>query len=295
MRLAFIGTVEFSKRALELLLDCDAVDVVGVVTLGESDFHSDFADLRPLAETRSIPCLLADQNDPSALAEWLGERAPEIVYCFGWSRLLPSQVLRVAPRGVVGFHPAALPQNRGRHPIIWALALGLDRTASTFFYMDEGADSGDILSQQAIIIEPEDDAGSLYQKVTATALDQIPRFTREIAEGGGIRVPQAHEAASYWRKRDARDGMIDWRMSMQAIDNLVRALARPYDGATTEFEGRQFRVWKVRPAGIGQPNDEPGKVLDADDGVLVVKCADGALLLTDHEIDQLPSVGQYLR
>ena len=63
------------------------------------------------------------------------------------------------------FSPGLTPQNRGRHPIIWTLALGLCETGSTFFFMDEGADSGDILSQKKITILPEDNAGSLYQKL----------------------------------------------------------------------------------------------------------------------------------
>jgi methionyl-tRNA formyltransferase len=78
--------------------------------------------------------------------------------------------------GVVGFHPAALPENRGRHPLIWALVLGLEETASTFFFMDEGADSGDLLSQRRISIEPADDAGSLYARITEVAMCQIREF-----------------------------------------------------------------------------------------------------------------------
>ena len=83
------------------------------------------------------------------------------------------KILSKSPIGVIGFHPAALPANRGRHPIIWSLALGLKSTASTFFFMDKNVDSGDILSQASIKISDSDDARSLYDKVTKTALSQI--------------------------------------------------------------------------------------------------------------------------
>ena len=72
----------------------------------------------------------------------------------GWSRIIGKELLAVPPKGIVGYHPAALPANRGRHPIIWALALGLKETASTFFFMDNGADSGPIISQKSLIISP---------------------------------------------------------------------------------------------------------------------------------------------
>ncbi len=78
--------------------------------------------------------------------------------------------------GVIGYHPSALPANRGRHPIIWAIALGLNETASTFFFMDECADSGDVLSQAIISIEDSDDPRSLYTKVILSAMNQIEEF-----------------------------------------------------------------------------------------------------------------------
>ena len=77
--------------------------------------------------------------------------------------------------GVLGFHPTKLPQNRGRHPLIWALALGLKKVPQHFF-MDEGADSGDILSQKDFDISHNDDAKTLYDKVVEIALEQIAQF-----------------------------------------------------------------------------------------------------------------------
>lgn len=177
MRIAFIGCVEFSAAALTMLLDHPQAQVVGVVTRSQSNLNADFRDLSPLAERAGCPVFLSDGRDQAQMAAWLRERKPEVVYCLGWSKLLSADVLAVAPKGVVGYHPAALPHNRGRHPIIWALALGLEQSASTFFLMDEGADSGDILSQQAVAIAAQDDAGSLYRKLIDTALPQLRQLT----------------------------------------------------------------------------------------------------------------------
>ena len=84
--------------------------------------------------------------------------------------------------GIVGYYPAALPSNRGRHPLIWALVLCLTETASTLFFMDEGADSGDILDQRQVSILPSDDAKSLYQRITQVAISQIPGFVPRLTE-----------------------------------------------------------------------------------------------------------------
>ncbi|ALP52655.1 formyl transferase [Candidatus Tenderia electrophaga] len=294
MRIAFIGCVEFSAAALTMLLDHPQAQVVGVVTRSQSNLNADFRDLSPLAERAGCPVFLSDGRDQDQMAAWLRERKPEVVYCLGWSKLLSADVLAVAPKGVVGYHPAALPYNRGRHPIIWALALGLEQTASTFFLMDESADSGDILSQQAVAIAAEDDAGSLYHKLIDTALPQLRQLTTALANGNAERIPQDPSQANYWRKRCAADGRIDWRMSAQGIHNLVRALARPYPGAHCDYAGREVKLWRVRPVATAAVNLEPGKVLQVNDGRLLVKCGAAAVEVIEHEFDPLPREGSYL-
>jgi methionyl-tRNA formyltransferase len=295
MKVVFIGCVNFSYSALEKVVSLNDAKLVGIITRRESPINADFRSLEPIAISKGIPCFFATGNNQHDMAAWLREVHPDVIYCFGWSYLLRPEILSIPPLGVLGFHPAALPQNRGRHPLIWALALGLTGTASTFFFMDEGADSGDILSQRPVAISASDDAGTLYEKVTGIALEQIAEFTPQLASGQFPRQPQDHGQANYWRKRRATDGRIDWRMSAAGIHNLVRALTRPYPGADCTFEGRHIKVWKTavspRP---GPANIEPGKVLQTQGNTILVKCGEGALTLVDHEFPLLPPKGSYL-
>lgn len=285
MRIVFIGSVDSSLLALRRCLDLGA-DVRGVLTRAASPVNSDFADLAPLCRERGVPVLHEkDVNSPGAL-EWIRACEPDVIFCFGWSNLLRSEILNLAPLGVVGYHPSLLPANRGRHPLIWALALGLERTGSTFFFMDEGADSGDILSQHEIPIRYEDDAASLYKRMTETMAEQIGEFLPALESGEYPRVPQDHALANTWRKRGRADGRIDFRMDSRAVYNLVRALARPYPGAHVETDGGDVRVWAVRELEAGAANDEPGRILSVDDGRAVVKCGRGAVQLVEHEFGQ---------
>lgn len=295
MRIGFIGCVDFSAAALRHLLTLPQAEVVGVVTRRASSFNADFADLTTITEPAGIPVFHADGADQDAMAAWLAERRPDVLYCFGWSYLLRRPILDLAPLGVVGFHPAALPANRGRHPLIWALALGLTETASTFFLMDDGADTGPILSQQPVTIAYEDDAASLYAKVTAVALEQIGAFTAALADGTAAPRPQPPGSGNAWRKRGRADGEIDWRMSGEAIRNLVRALTHPYVGAHCTCQGQDVKVWRVAVGDWPEVNIEPGKVLRSSAaGGLVVKCGDGAVILLDHAFETLPEEGSYL-
>ena len=294
MRIVLIGAVEFSLHALQHL-GLIGASVVGVCTLRQSTFNSDHVDLSVYCAQYGIPCIYADRIDAPHAREWIASCKPDVIFCFGWSRLLSKSVLELAPMGVVGFHPAALPQNRGRHPIIWALALGLSETASTFFFMDEEADSGDILSQRSIAIDPNDDARSLYDKLVTTALQQIGEFVPKLAARAYARIPQNPNLSNSWRKRSRADGIIDWRMSANSIHNLVRALTRPYVGAEFQFSGRNFKVWKTCVLNVVAGNIEPGKVIGHDEtGRAIVKCGEGALCLAETEPEFFAVCGEYL-
>ena len=293
MRIVFIGAVELSRHALIRLLELGA-NVVGVCTLERSTVNADHADLSPIATAAGIPCRYAPAiNSPESL-DWVARLRPDVIFCFGWSRLLGTELLKLAPLGVVGFHPAALPANRGRHPLVWALALGLEQTASTFFFMDEGADTGDILSQRSVFIEPTDDAASLYERVVRIALEQIEVFLPQLASGDYPRVPQDQTRANSWRKRGRTDGQIDWRMSSRGIHNLVRALARPYVGAHFNHLGREIKLWRSVIVPEVPSNAEPGKVVGVGATGATVKCGEHGILLLETDPPFLPTLGEYL-
>ena len=289
-----MGCVDFSFAALERLLSVPEAQVVAIITRDRSDFNADFRSLRSLAEDNRIPCFLYSEGADASMLKWLSEFELDVGYCFGWSTLLSGAMLSLPKRGMVGFHPAELPMNRGRHPLIWALALGLTETASTFFFMTKEPDGGPIVSQIKLPIHEDDDARSLYSRVTDTALEQISEFTRALAEGTLVAIRQDPTRANSWRKRTALDGRIDWRMSGQSIRNLVRALTVPYPGATFLRDGVDVIVRRVALAGATPDNLEPGKVLSTEGNTFTVRVGDGALQIVDHGLAELPPVGSYL-
>lgn len=279
MKSVFIGNVISSERFLSTLISI-GVNISGVVTAENTGSNADYFDLRPLCSKSSIDYITClDVNDEETI-KWIEEKQPDIIFCFGWSQIIRSKLLGVPRIGVIGFHPAYLPRNRGRHPIIWALALGLHETASSFFFMDTGADSGDIISQVPIEIDEHDDANSLYDKITKVASSQLKEFVPRLMNGEAIGTKQNHALANYWRRRGHADGVIDWRMSAKSIYNLVRALTRPYIGAEFVHKGIIYKVWQcsVIPK-EGLDNIEPGKVIDIDNGLLIIKCADHCIKL----------------
>lgn len=297
MKILFIGTVDFSYSCLKHLIEHN-FKICGVITKRQSTFNSDFKDLTPLCEENNIPYFFDEKTNEKTKEEFIITYNPDIIYCFGWSYLLPESILKAAKYGVIGFHPALLPNNRGRHPIIWALFLGLEKTGSTFFEMDEGADTGEIISQREIKITSQDNAASLYAKIKSVALQQVIQFSRRYEKDGNIaeKITQNKKIGNSWRKRGLVDGRIDFRMSTTAIYNLVRALTHPYVGAHIETEQGAIKVWEVSKSDMEYPiNFEPGKVLEIlDKNKIVVKTYDGAIILKVHEFLEIPVINKYI-
>jgi len=293
MRILLIGCVKSSEFFLKQLI-FHGYTPVGVITKRESSFNTDFVDLSPICKASRIPFIQIVDINTKQSTDFVKECAPDVIYCFGWSQLLQVPILRIPPLGVVGFHPAKLPQNRGRHPLIWALALGLMETASTFFMLDEHADTGGIISQKIVPISYEDDAATLYTKILQVAGKQMLSFTRDFDLGAVTVTPQM-ERGNSWRKRGIQDGKIDWRMSSRAIYNLVRALTKPYPGAHFCKDGALVKVWKVKEAcGDYLENIECGKVLSIEsDTEFHVKTYDSVIHVVSCE-PVLLKEGEYL-
>lgn len=295
MKICFIGCVQSSVVLFQTLLE-HGKQIAGVVTRGSSAFNADFQSLAPLCRQQKIPFICEEEADKGAIEAFIRDTAPDVIYCFGWSKLLSEEILQIPPMGGIGFHPAALPNNRGRHPLIWALALGLSETASTFFKMTPEADAGDIISQVPIMISPEDDAGSLYRKVTESAARQVIEFTEYAEKTGRFPYVRANAGGNSWRKRGKEDGRIDWRMSAESIYNLIRALTYPYVGAHFCHQGEEYKVWRAEvwrePVAVYW---EPGRIIKvSSDRDFVVKTGEGAVHILDCDNISLREGGYLL-
>lgn len=296
MNVLFIGCVESSYILLKELIKNNA-NICGVITKGSSKFNSDFVDLAPLCKEYNIEYYYTENSKDQGTVDFIKKKKPDVIYCFGWSHLLSNEIINIPKLGVVGFHPANLPYNKGRHPLIWALVLGLDKTASTFFMIDEKADNGDIISQEPINIDITDNARDLYDKVMESAKKQVIKITKSFSVGTIVYIKQNPEEGNVWRKRTIKDGKIDFRMTSLAIYNLVRGLTRPYVGAHFEYKDKEYKVWRteiIQDNNNSYFNIEPGKIIEVySESSFLVKTGDGLIKITEADEINL-MVGDYL-
>ena len=294
VRVVFIGCVKFSKEIIDTLFTSDCIQIVGIITKRKSKFNSDFYSLASIAKKKSIPCLFYEKENDTQISIFLKELKIELGLCFGWSNIIKSSILNIPKLGFIGYHPADLPKNRGRHPIIWTIFLGLKSMTSTFFKMDKYIDGGEVIDKIKIKVSEKDNAESLYNKVCINAIKQIQKFLPKYLNGCIKLKKQNLSKGNYWRKRSKIDGIIDWRMNYNAIQNLVRALGKPYQGASTFYKNKEFTVWSITKGPKVKNNIEPGKIIRIHRQNILVKCWEMSIWITEHNFDMLPKESEYL-
>ncbi len=281
MKILFIGTVLFSKNILDEIIKSKN-EIVGVIGKRKSKFNSDYYDLVKYSKKKKIDTIYSDKINSIKIFRWIKKRKPDIIFCIGWSQLLNKKILNIAPKGVIGYHPSDLPKNRGRHPIIWSLALGLKNIGSSFFYMDSKADTGRIISKKMIKIKKNSDSNSIYKNLIKEGRKQIREIIFKLKKNKLYSFPQKNSQSNYWRKRSEIDGKIDWRMSADNINNLVKALTKPYPGAYFLLKEKKIIIWKSKVINLNTRNFEPGKIIEFNKH-LVIKCGSKALkIITFH-------------
>ena len=179
MRILFIGTVLFSKNILDEVIKSKN-KIVGVIGKKDTKFNSDYYDLVRYAKRKKMDSIYTNDINSTKTIRWVKKRKPDIILCIGWSQLLKKKILKITPKGAIGYHPSDLPQNRGRHPIIWSLVLGLKKIGSCFFYMKTKADTGDIISKKIIKIKNNFDSSLVYKDLVKVGKKQIREILARI-------------------------------------------------------------------------------------------------------------------
>jgi len=254
---------DLGVRCLDLLIE-RAVNVIAVYT-HEDDPHEKrwFGSVRDRARKDGIPtCTPVRLGDPDVQGSIRALR-PQLIFSFYYRRLIPDEILALAPLGAFNMHGSLLPRYRGRAPVNWAVLFGETTTGATLHHMAHEADAGDIVDQEAVPIGPEQTAGEVADAVADAAVRVLARRLDELQAGVAPRTPQDPAQATFYGRRRPEDGRIDWQRSPQEIVNLVRAVSHPFPGAFSDIpEGRLF-VWRAR-ACEGGGSATPGTVLSLD-------------------------------
>jgi UDP-4-amino-4-deoxy-L-arabinose formyltransferase/UDP-glucuronic acid dehydrogenase (UDP-4-keto-hexauronic acid decarboxylating) len=243
-----------------------------------------FGSVTEWAKKNQIPVFCPEQVNTSEWIESIRNLSPEVIFSFYYRHLLSRDILMIPSAGAFNLHGSLLPAYRGRAPVNWVLVNGEQRTGVTLHYMVEAPDAGDIVGQKEVLIEFEDTAYTLYQKLCVKAEELLAETLPLIKRGVAPRVAQNLKQGSYYGGRKPEDGRIDWNWPVMQIYNLIRAVTEPYPGAFTCLpEGKKLFVWWAHPEKDNGPGGLVG-ALEFETNRVYARASDGRLELLDIEV-----------
>lgn len=235
--------------------------------------------VKALASARGIPV-----HQPATLKSER-ERAPilaiplDVLVVAAYGLIVPAIMLSWPLHGCINIHASLLPRWRGAAPIARAILAGDTETGISIMRMDEGLDTGPVLSQHALPIDPRETAGSLHDKLAALGARAIVETLAKLRDGEALAsIAQETHRATYAAKVGREEATLDWREDAVMLDRRVRAFD-PWPGAQTTLDGVPLKVWKAFP--LRGRFGPAGSVVRADHSGLVVACGDGALAVTE--------------
>ncbi len=285
LKIVFFGTPEFAVASLDALRNAGH-DIAAVVTMpdktGGRGKRIIESDVKQYAVAHGLPLLQPERLKDEDFVEALRNIGADLFVVIAF-RMLPQVVWAMPPMGTVNLHGSLLPRYRGAAPINRAVMAGDTVTGVSTFLLRHEIDTGDVLMRRSIEIGPDENAGSVHDRLMAIGAEVITDTVAALADGTATAVPQEELDAEPCPapKIFREDCRIDWNRSAAEIHNHVRGLA-PYPAAWTEIErnGDTDTIKILATALCPQlsPGLSPGEV-KAIGKKLLVGAADGAVEL----------------
>lgn len=281
MRIVFFGTPEFAAYSLRRILEEKAAEIVAVVTATDKPAgrgHNMLqSEVKKVAVEHDLPLLQPERLRDTVFLETLRSYNADLFVVIAF-RMLPEAVWAMPPKGTFNLHASLLPSYRGAAPINRAVMNGDTQTGITTFFLSHDIDTGDIISQERIDILPEDNVGTVYDKLMVLGADLVISTLRGIENGTVTTHPQPEGAFLPAPKIFREDCILDFTGSAVRAHNHVRGLS-PYPAAFTTLRlanGKSLTV-KIFATRVVDMNHLKGGDILIDKGRMIVGCGEGAL------------------
>ena len=286
MKIVFMGTPDLAAQVLDTMMK-NGCEVSLAVTQPDRPKGRGKGVIRTpvheCADRWEIPVFSpARVKNPDAVLR-LREEAPDLIVVAAFGQILSKEILELPRYGCVNVHASLLPKYRGAAPIQWAVINGEEKSGVTIMQMDVGLDTGDILLQEEITLDPLETGESLYDKMAKLGGDLLVRALPMIEAGTLTPVKQDDDASCYAPMLKKEMGNIDWNMPAVKIERLVRGL-NSWPGAYTFLGGKMLKIWGSSVSDK-ETNGAAGTVAGTDKKAIYVNCGEGVLALNEVQYE----------
>jgi methionyl-tRNA formyltransferase len=281
-----MGTPQFAVPLLDALTENPVIQLTAVFTPPDRK-RGRGQELAPSPVKRRAVELGLPVEQPATFrnaqaVDQLAAHAPDIIVVAAYGRLLPAEVLDMPRFGCLNLHPSLLPRHRGPSPVAGAILAGDDTTGVTVMLLDEGMDTGPIVSQSSRSICAEDDAETLTANLFRDGADLLNDVIPDWVAGTIEAVPQDDERATYTKKMERGDGLADWALEAETLCRQQRAFT-PWPGLYTSWDGKEIKLLEVAQS----PGEDapPGLVVSTEVEPLLVGTGGGLLAVRRLQLE----------
>ncbi len=279
-RLVFVGTPEFAATALAGLLEAN-YQVVAVITqpdkkVGRKQILT-ASPVKRLAIEHEVPVLQPEKINSSEFLTELRKYQPDLIITAAYGQIFRQELLGLPRLGCINLHGSLLPRWRGASPIQRAIMAGDQKTGISLMQMDKGCDTGAVYTMQELLIEPNETADELFERMAVLARDILLKNLPAILRSELEPKPQTpEEDACYAQMLKKEETEIDWHLTAESIHNQIRGL-NSWPVATSTYAGKRWKIWRSRVVEVDvselPANIKPGMII-ANKKRLLVKAGD---------------------
>ncbi len=274
MKVVFMGTPDFAVPCLEKLIDYGC-EVVGVFTqpdkpVGRKRIITPPA-VKVCAEKHGLSVYQPEKMRDGTAYKILKELKPDLIVVVAYGKILPKEILEIAPLGCINIHGSLLPKLRGAAPIQWSVINGDEYSGVTSMMMNEGLDTGDMLVERRVKIDFCETSGELYDRLSFVGAEVLEETLEKLENGTLEHTPQNDEESTYAPLLSKEISNINWNDTALSVYNKIRGL-NPWPVAITYIDGVKYKIFESEY--VENVKGNPGEIVE-NKKQLVVVCGDG--------------------
>lgn len=281
-----MGTPDFAVNPLEKIIECGH-EVVLVVTQPDREKGRGrevvFSPVKECALKHGLNVFQPLKIKESEAVEELRKYEADLFVVAAFGQILSKEILEMPRLGCINVHASLLPKYRGASPIQSVIMDGCQSTGVTIMQMDEGLDTGDIISSKSIPIDAKETGETLHDKLAVLGALLLGETLPQIENGSTKPVPQNDEESNYAKMLNKELGRIDFNKDAVAIERLIRAL-NSWPSAYMKLNGKTLKIWDADVVEDNEGN-EPGSIFNITKKNFSISCGKGALLVKEVQLE----------
>lgn len=299
MKVIFMGTPDFAVGTLDALVEAghEVTMVVSQPDKPKGRGHSmQPTPVKEAALRHHLPVYQPVKiREEQAIRELEGTEA-DVIVVVAFGQIIPKQILEMKRYGCINVHASLLPRYRGAAPIQWAVIDGEKESGVTIMQMDEGLDTGDMLSKVVVPLDEKETGGSLFDKLSAAGAKLCVETLEKLERGEIIPEKQGESPTAYAAMLTKHMGNIDWTKDAASIECLVRGL-NPWPSAYTKLNGKTLKIWECSVIPSDASKGVCGEILEVTKDSMIVQTGRDALAVRELQLEgkKRMDAGAFLR